>query len=248
MPAKKRIKLEAISAVPGASDVAEASVGDCDEWKDCAEELIAKATGDELPFGPEEQVEPEAILQRKEEVPAFHELLVDRNFLEIAEKMMKYKGFDIDNEAPTGRLLDGFCMRYHPGISDANAKTMWTLSFEESVCSGQGCGWYMFKATLTMHLLRDRKFEGEWVYHNKRMAERSAIVAFRDDPEVQEIAAWLPPGQKCIRNNIKPKPAEKEAALAHGIHWTVLHKELIKQLFLRFRDLGCRTALWDGHA
>eukprot|EP00438_Fugacium_kawagutii_P007722 Skav224507 [mRNA] locus=scaffold3754:98946:99167:- [translate_table: standard] len=73
-------------------------------------------------------------------------------------------------------------------------------------------------------------------------------MAFRDDAEVQEIAKWLPPGQQKIRAKVALSSGEKKRLRNAGFESKSVLHELRQALHLEFRDLGYRTALWDGNA
>ena len=76
-----------------------------------------------------------------------------------------------------------------------------------------------------------------------RVAEESAVVAIREDPEVREIAKVLPP-QKKIKEWVHLSSQEKESLVAAGVDTGMVFKDLV-QCVMHVRDLG-RTALWDG--
>ena len=78
-----------------------------------------------------------------------------------------------------------------------------------------------------------------------RVAEESAVVAIREDPEVREIAKVLPP-QKKIKEWVHLSSQEKESLVAAGFDTGMVFKDLV-QCVMHVRDLG-RTALWDGNA
>jgi len=78
-----------------------------------------------------------------------------------------------------------------------------------------------------------------------RVAEESAVVAIREDPEVREIAKVLPP-QKKIKEWVHLSSQEKESLVAAGVDTGMVFKDLV-QCVMHVRDLG-RTALWDGNA
>ena len=109
------------------------------------------------------------------------------------------------------------------------------------------------KAVLKTPSLGDRTFEGKWKRGSNReksrhLAEFSAIDAFKADREVLEIAASLPPPITRIKEKIFLRKDEYLAVKAHGLVPTEVVRRMVHRVFLEFRELGCRTALWDGMA
>eukprot|EP00438_Fugacium_kawagutii_P032468 Skav227704 [mRNA] locus=scaffold79:2593:3036:+ [translate_table: standard] len=144
-----------------------------------------------------------------------------------------------ENATQGGLLHEWFC-RYHPGVANQD---LWTISFEEREGPRP-----LFKATLHAHSLRERKFESPTWFPSERLAETAVIKVFRDDPEVQEIARHLPPPQKRVKDSVRMTRAEKDPLEAHGFDTGMVLKELAQRVYIHFRDLGCRNAIWDGNA
>ena len=259
MPANKRMKREmhpsvlssrASTAVPTSQtslcEESEKLGKDEEEWVE--EWLVHKAEpesddGKDVEDGEEGEDFPEV---KREDADGFRLdfdqfLTRPRNFYQMAVQLLDFKGLDVYSVEPTRRgILHEWFHRYHPGVLDDNA--LWTFSFGET-----GGPRPLFKATLTAHSLKDRKFESEWCV-TRRLAELSAIKVFREDPEVQQIAKLLPPSQKKIKDKASMKKEEKDALKARGIDSGMVHKELVQRVYIHFRDLGCRNALWDGNA
>eukprot|EP00438_Fugacium_kawagutii_P008836 Skav208536 [mRNA] locus=scaffold1216:90493:90717:- [translate_table: standard] len=74
------------------------------------------------------------------------------------------------------------------------------------------------------------------------------MEVFRSDWQIQKIAERLPPPTGNIRENTQLKTHEKDALKADGINTSEVQQELINAVYIHFRDLGCRTALWDDYA
>eukprot|EP00438_Fugacium_kawagutii_P020884 Skav211775 [mRNA] locus=scaffold305:59966:60415:+ [translate_table: standard] len=135
-------------------------------------------------------------------------------------------------------LVQPFLHRYHAGTEDVSH--LWSFSYHHH-------GVWL-KATLTTSGIarEDRSFEGkEWCY-SSRLAEMSAIRVFREDADVRRIAKRLPPTMARMRDSCRLKKDEKAAVRAAGIDPRVVVRELVQAVYMHFRDLGCRTALWDG--
>eukprot|EP00438_Fugacium_kawagutii_P032659 Skav216055 [mRNA] locus=scaffold2261:43565:44035:- [translate_table: standard] len=103
-----------------------------------------------------------------------------------------------------------------------------------------------------------RSFEGKWEewkggnWRNiQRKAEISAMKTFQRDSEVLEIAKKLPPALDKIKKELNslfsglPQTFVDKTSQAGVSIWTV-KRELVDAVYLLFRNMGCRTALWDG--
>ena len=243
----KRIKLEApetfVSHASPAIPSSQTSV--TGELKQLAlaqcksqESLIGAA---DVPIHPE--------MDDEDELPPYHELHEQRNFREKAIALMEHKGMNLSALEPSIEgVLQPFLHRYHAGLNPENdVKHFWKFSFEEY----WGDGPPQFLATLMISGIspKDREFKGtEWCC-SPRKAQMSAIRVFCEDAEVQAIAEQLPPPYPKISESCKLKKGEKAAVKDAGIkEYKPVEKELQKFLYLRFRALGCRTALWDGNS
>ena len=203
---------------------------------------FVKSEGEELP---QEQLEEDE--DEDEELPPYHELHHYRKLRSMARRLMKHRGLDLNKYGSGVGILTDFFQRYH-SLEDAEAGTKasayWKFSFEQT--DNSTWPWYRVRATLTAHSLNERQFKGDWC-NSERLAEKSAINAFREDPEVSEIAKRLPPIMKRLRENLKLSKAEKSSIEAAGIQPRDVVNELMHTVYMYFRDLGCRTALWDGN-
>ena len=77
------------------------------------------------------------------------------------------------------------------------------------------------------------------------LAEISAFEQFRKDPIVLEVCRNLPPPLENIRRRVQMKSWQKEALRAEGHDPAAILTQLGDDLYLAFRDMGCRTATWD---
>eukprot|EP00438_Fugacium_kawagutii_P025380 Skav223567 [mRNA] locus=scaffold34:285779:286249:- [translate_table: standard] len=84
----------------------------------------------------------------------------------------------------------------------------------------------------------------------KFAAENAACWTFWNDPKVKEIASLLPPATTKVKKYVTSqlKGPFKKSLLERGINLAVLTKEARDEIFLQFKDMGCRLALWDGNA
>ena len=79
----------------------------------------------------------------------------------------------------------------------------------------------------------------------QQLAEMSAFELFRNDPDVLEVCRNVPPPLENIRRRVQMKSYQKEALTAEGHDPAAIFKQLGDDLYLAFRDMGCRTATWD---
>ena len=174
----------------------------------------------------------------QEELPPYHEYHAHRNLRAKAIYLMKDKGLKLANLPPTvKKLLRPFIHRYYAGIEKPENSNLYHFAYTHQQ------KWV--KATLVVALTTERWFEGEWCW-TQYDAEVSAIEAFRSDEEVLEIAENLPPMMNQIKKSVTLRREEKDRLHAANIPQAVVMKELIQAVYIHFRDLGCRTAIWDG--
>ena len=167
----------------------------------------------------------------------------NRDFYGLAVSLMRLQGIDLRRFPPTTKgVVREFFQRYHPF---AKQDLLWSLSFEEESGSGPRT---KYRATLTTYVLNDRKFQGKMSSTSMRLAEESAVIAFREDPEVREIAKVLPPPRKKIKEWVHLNSQERERLVAAGFDTSIVLEEFVQSVYMHFRELGCRTALWDGNA
>ena len=177
--------------------------------------------------------------QNAEELPPYHEYHSHRNLRTKAQRWMKDKKLNLQKLEPTQKkLLRPFLHRYHAGIEKPEDRYC-HLEFANDE------GWV--KATLTVSLTTERCFEGEWCW-NEDDAEVSAVEAFRSDEEVLEIAENLPPTMGDIEKTVTLRREEIDRLHEANILEAVVMKELVQAVYIHFRELGCRTALWDSEA
>ena len=225
-------------------------------------QLDPSGTFDDLHLLPSEastavKSEDEELLQEKlehhddeededEELPPYHEFHHLRNLRSTARQLMQHSGLDLDmfGNDPDSRLLNAFFQRYNP-LDGKKSSVYWKFSYEQSQ-------WPMYgaRAILTAHSLNGRQFKGDWC-GSWRLAEKSAIKAFREDQEIVEIAKRLPPTLTRIREIICLRKMmtkeEKSSMEAEGIDPRDVVNEIVHLVYMYFRDFGCRTALWDGN-
>lgn len=78
-------------------------------------------------------------------------------------------------------------------------------------------------------------------------AELSACRCFTQDPDVLDACRKLPPPLNKIRHLVSMSRKQKDALHKQGYDPQILQKEMGDKLHLKFRDFGCRTAVWDGN-
>ena len=106
-----------------------------------------------------------------------------------------------------------------------------------------------FVSTLITPCLYQGSFRGQ-PRPQRHMAELSACQKFLEDPEARELASKLPPPSRILRREILAKFSKdwKEDMLQRGISPKLVQQEAVQELSHKLRSLGCRLALWDGHA
>eukprot|EP00438_Fugacium_kawagutii_P025646 Skav209577 [mRNA] locus=scaffold281:231869:232339:+ [translate_table: standard] len=122
-------------------------------------------------------------------------------------------------------------------------------------------GWRCKAVLRTPSLGRSgRSFAGTWVEwnrgrweHTQYQAEISAIRTFQRDSEVLEIANNLGPAMDKIKKELNSLFARLPQAFVDktsdaGVKLWTVKRELIDAVYLLFRNMGSRTALWDGVA
>ena len=75
-------------------------------------------------------------------------------------------------------------------------------------------------------------FKGRTSSTSERLAEESAMIGFREDPEVQEIAKLLLPRTKKIRKWVHLSSREKENFVAAGSDTSIVLKELVQSVYI----------------
>ena len=101
-------------------------------------------------------------------------------------------------------------------------------------------------ATLITPALGDRHFEGMQC-SNEKSAEQSAATVFVQDPEALQIAACLPPPLATLRKMADGYHSRKKQLALKGLSTKEVAEEILREIYEKLRDRGCRTALWDGN-
>ena len=105
-------------------------------------------------------------------------------------------------------------------------------------------------ATLVARGFHDRRFEGFGQGASEILAKRSAELAacqtFKLDHDVNEVRPWLPPSLQQIRKFFSLSKAQKEELTALGADPKTVQSDIVNSIYNGFRDLGCRTELWDA--
>ena len=98
-------------------------------------------------------------------------------------------------------------------------------------------------AVLTVPSFSRRRFRGAPM-PVRQLAKESSCVAFFEDPEVREVARRLPPTITQVKRHVTMMLGRerKEGMLKK------VAQELVQEFVKIFKDMGCRTALWDGNA
>ena len=159
---------------------------------------------------------------------------------------MKHVGLNLNRHTLGVPLVNAFFKKYFPVEStEANGRVPypkglhWDFSYERKESR--------VKATVKAYGLNGQCFEGEWSI-NDHETEQSAITVFRDDPEVREISKVLPPSLKGIRENLRFNKQERALMEKEGLTVGDVTTVLSRAVYMQFRNLGCKTALWDGNA
>lgn len=156
------------------------------------------------------------------------ELLQSGRLAEVAWGMRSQIGLDIAGLTPKDAVI-GFLERY----TSAQAK----CTFKHERCTTG------FAAQLLMPEFFDRTFYG--FAKTKKEAEISACKACVGDPQVLEAAALLPPSLTAIRRRIALDSSQKQSLSKCGYDTKTFQDEMVQRVYMAFKDMGCRTLLWD---
>lgn len=88
---------------------------------------------------------------------------------------------------------------------------------------------------------------GGYVPVEKRLAETDACSVFKHDIDVDRARKWLLPPLQKIRQHCMLSKAQKEDLSARGLDAEVVQNDVYMLVYSGFRELGCRTAFWDGN-
>eukprot|EP00438_Fugacium_kawagutii_P022966 Skav236008 [mRNA] locus=scaffold1815:107738:108223:+ [translate_table: standard] len=108
---------------------------------------------------------------------------------------------------------------------------------------------HVFVSTLATPSLFNRTFEGA-PRPTIEAAENETCSIFLRDQQVNEIMKRLPPPASKVTKWLSSRmqsPFKRELE-RRGINWVLVKEEAKQDFFSRFRDMGCRSALWDGNA
>ena len=156
------------------------------------------------------------------------ELLQSGRLAEVAWGMRSQIGLDIAGLTPKDAVI-GFLERY----TSAQAK----CTFKHERCTTG------FAAQLLMLEFFDGTFYG--FAKTKKEAEISACKACVGDPQVLEAAALLPPSLTAIRRRIALDSSQKQSLSKCGYDTKTFQDEMVQRVYMAFKDMGCRTLLWD---
>ena len=73
------------------------------------------------------------------------------------------------------------------------------------------------------------------------------LIALTTPREVLEAARWLVPPICRLRRRVVLNKDQKNLLRQAGYDPGKLHKEMTHNLYMGFRAIGCRTALWDSN-
>ena len=139
---------------------------------------------------------------------------------------------------PIKKLLQYFFSRYRQSAEDD-----YFFETEETV---RGRMWISKLVTPSFY---NRTFWGH-AMPTVQLAEASACVQFFTDGAVVAAGKKLPPTVKQVRRFVNHKVGNRERKLdmiRRGINPKLVVQEAIQEIFLYFKSIGCRTALWDNN-
>eukprot|EP00438_Fugacium_kawagutii_P006332 Skav213287 [mRNA] locus=scaffold2236:80465:80764:- [translate_table: standard] len=83
----------------------------------------------------------------------------------------------------------------------------------------------------------------------REQAENATIRdVFLQDADVLDVAEKLPPTMDSIRQFTVLSTDQKKECRDQGIDRADLHRQLQHCIYMGFRELGCRNAVWDQAA
>ena len=158
----------------------------------------------------------------------------DQEFHVMAQCMEGLCGLKIDH-LPPRRAVDNFFERY-TGKAAGDHRDHYFQWPDEQVMI----------AELVTPSFYNKVFRGQ-EESTAVEAELSACRCFAQDPDVLEACRKLPPPLSRIRDLVYLSPWQKDALRKQGYDPQILQREMGDKLHLKFRDLGFRTAVWDGN-
>ena len=160
----------------------------------------------------------------------------EKNWEAIAAKMKDLVGLSLDHKNRRASM-DAFFMRY-TGLPDKRDNYHFKYIKKWPVGT--------VVAQLITTSFYDMVFEGE-AMRTPWQSERSACRKFIQDPAVLEAAHMLPPQMVTIKNRVNLLAKQKNELREQGYDPKEIQREMADKLYLAFRSLGCRTAIWDGN-
>ena len=188
--------------------------------------------------------ESEALSYRQfEDAASILEFARHGDFSKMARSLHSLIGLKVSHLSPK-RALNTFFERYtaHP-TSDKKADHYFQHEFLQ-----QKCRWTQSPvvATLITPSFFNRSFRGV-EKQDIWEAENSACECFFQDEDVVDVCQRIPPSLSKLRAHVWLSPPQQEALRAEGHDPAALRMEMRDKLYCAFRELGCRTAVWDGN-
>lgn len=158
----------------------------------------------------------------------------EQEFQYMAQSMEGLCGLKLDHLDPK-RAVDNFFERYTGKPAD----------HRDHYFRHEQQDW-LYVAELVMPSFYNKVFRGQ-AESSAEKAEASACRCFTQDPDVLDACRKLPPALNKIRHLVSMSKKQKDALSKQGYDPQILQKEMGDKLHLKFRDFGCRTAVWDGN-
>ena len=165
-----------------------------------------------------------------EDADALLELLRSGRLSQVAQSMRCKIGIDLTAYQDPKTAVRDFLERY------SNRQVKVTYQHKRNAAG--------IVAKLVTPQFFERAFEGSMAADEKG-AEVSACKAFLKDPQVQQVSKLVPPSISLIRKRLQFNKYQKNSITEHGLCPRELQTEMVQEVYMTFRDMGCRTALWD---
>ena len=159
----------------------------------------------------------------------------EQEFEYMAQSMEGLCGLKLDHRSPK-RAVDEFFERYTGKAAGDHQDRYYRHEQQD----------WLYVAELVTPSFYNKVFRGQ-AESSAEKAEVSACRCFTQDPDVLDACRKLPPALNKIRHLVSMSRRQKDALLAQGYDPGILQKEMGDKLHLKFRDFGCRTAVWDGN-